>query len=111
MFVSGRVSVAQVMSCHAFTDYHQKVMESQLFWSCILVFRLRQSNSPKAERKVVRKTKRKRAAKGEEAAERENHEDSESEYSEEEMEEGEGSESGESGLLEKVCGLYGYTWM
>ena len=86
-------------------------MESQLFWSSILVFRLRQSNSPKAERKVVRKTKRKRAAKGEEAAERENHEDSESEYSEEEIEEGEGSESGESGLLEKVCGLYGYTWM
>jgi len=55
-----------------------------------------QSNSPKAERKVVRKTKRKHAVKGEESAERENHEDSESEYSEE-MEEEEGSESGASG--------------
>jgi len=54
------------------------------------------SNSPKAERKVVRKTKRKHAVKGEESAERENHENSESEYSEE-MEEGEGSESGASG--------------
>ena len=68
--------------------------------TAFFLLRLRPSNSPKAERKVVRKTKRKHAVKGEESAERENHENSESEYSEE-MEEGEGSESGASGLLEK----------
>lgn len=93
------------MSCHVFTDYHQKVMKLTAFFPP----RLRQSNSPKAERKVVRKTKRKHAVKGEESAERENHENSESEYSEE-MEEGEESESGASGLLVEKENVE-YTWM